>query len=55
MAVLLGLAYALLPFASGRGAAPSLAGLIGRFVEMTLAVIAIGVVLSVIGASRTLL
>jgi hypothetical protein len=53
VAVLLGLAYALLPFAPGRGAAPSPVGVIGRFVEMTLAVIAIGVVLSVIGASRT--
>ena len=52
VAVLLGLAYALVPFAPGRSAAPSPAGVIARFVEMTLAVIAIGVVLSVIGASR---
>ena len=53
VAVLLGLAYALLPFAPGRSANLSPVGVVGRFVEMVLAAIALGIVFSVIGASRT--
>jgi hypothetical protein len=53
VAVLVGLVYALAPFASGTSAALSLAEVVGRFVWTALAVIAIGVVLSILGASRT--
>ena len=53
VAVLLGLMYALLPFAPGRSAAPSPVEVAARFAGMTLAAIALGFVVSVIAVSRT--
>ena len=53
VAILLGLMYALLPFAPGRSAAPSPVEVAARFAGMTLAAIALGFVVSVIAVSRT--